>query len=145
MSAIKLKKVSWLRRRFVKSEELADLSLWMDEDQKLREKMKTESGLQLVGRKSIIETNSKTQKGHLLLEVVGITQPGFLTQDVSESNVLVLECPEGPFHTDFLALNKKALQIINGTAHSISENYHIVLSGTKLELHFFIQKDYIHS
>ncbi len=145
MAAIKLKKINWQRRRFIASAELLDLSLWMDADLLLRQKILTDSTYQLVGRKSIVEMSANFKKGRLLLEVVGVPKSDLPTFDVEAQTTLVWESPEEAFKVDFLALKERAGQVLQGSKQSLNDTYHIVLDGPKLELHFFVQKDYIHS
>lgn len=145
MAAIKLKKINWQRRRFIASAELHDLSLWMDAEQALKRRILTDSTYQLVGKKSIVEMSSKTGTGRLLLEVVGVPKTDLPTFDVEAQTTLVWESAEEAFKMDFSALKEQAQQVIKASSQGINDTYHIVLDGPKLELHFFIQKDYIHS
>lgn len=145
MAAIKLKKINWQRRRFIASAELHDLTTWMDADQALKRRILTDSTYQLVGKKSIVEMSSKTGTGRLLLEVVGVPKTDLPTFDVEAQTTLVWESSEEAFKMDFSALKEQAQQIIKASSQGINDTYHIVLDGPKLELHFFIQKDYIHS
>ncbi|AUN98652.1 hypothetical protein DOM21_07850 [Bacteriovorax stolpii] len=145
MAAIKLKKINWQRRRFIASGDLHDLDLWMDADQTLKKRILTDSTYQLVGKKSIVEISTKTGKGRLLLEVVGVPKTDLPTFDVEAQTTLIWESPKEAFKVDFSALKVQAQQVIKGSNLAINDTYHIVLDGPKLELHFFIQKDYIHS
>lgn len=145
MGAIKLKKTNWLRRRFAFGPELSELDFWMDSDLSLRQKILTDSTYQLVGKKSILEISTKTKKGRLLLEVVGIPKENLPTFDFPPQETLVYEVQEEAFKVDFSALFAVMDKVTNGASHSINDTCHIVLEGAKLELHFFIQKDYIHS
>lgn len=142
MGVLKLKKMKWQRRRFLKSAPITDLSSWMDVDASLRQRLLTESTFQLVGGKSILEISAQNQSASLLLEVLGVPTPSFLTVDLMPLEVLVLECPEESFKIDFEAVMGRARQVMNGAVQPISETFHLVIEGAKLELHFFRQKDY---
>ena len=144
MAALKLKKMTWLRKRFAKSEALSNALDWMDVSESMKDSLLTSSSFQLVeAQKSIIEMNVKTGNAAVLIEVVGVPSTSIQTIDVGPSEALVYEYPMSVFDVDFLTLNKEASAIMAGIDHPLEEAFHIVFDGTHLALHFFIQKDYI--
>lgn len=145
MTAIKLKKMSWQRRRFIASKALADIAQWMDEKESLKERILTDSTFQILGRKTLLEVDSGGMNSRVLVEVVGIPKTDLPSFDLEASEVLVWPLETSALKIDFETLNANARGIINGTAHPLFHVYHIVIEGTKLELHFFRQKDYIQS
>ncbi len=145
MAAIKLKKISWQRRRFIAGKALSDIHNWMDEKENLKEGILTNSTFQVIGQKSLIEVDSAALTTRVLVEVVGIPQAGLSSFDLEACDVLVFAPDESGLEMDFESLNARARDIIHGIAHPLSKTYHIVVEGAKLELHFFMQKDYIQS
>ncbi|MBC7712632.1 MAG: hypothetical protein H7177_04810 [Rhizobacter sp.] len=138
MADFKLKKISWLRRRFIRSASLQNLNDWTDVYEDLKEQILTSSAFQLVGHKGIIEINSTSGTAHVLLEVVGVPKAGFDSRDIEPQDVLVFDHPENSFSVDFLTLKKLATAIMKGIPGPISDTYHIVFDGLNLSLHFFI-------
>lgn len=145
MAAFKIKKLSRLRRRFIQSEALASLESWFDVSEKLRDQIKTDSTFQIVGDKAHLSFNSKSQMAHVLVEVLGIPQVGHQILDSEACEFMVYKCPEAPFEVDFAAIKARALDLMSVINLPLESAYHIVSDGLNLELHFFIQKDYIHS
>ncbi|MBC7430378.1 MAG: hypothetical protein H7336_17320 [Bacteriovorax sp.] len=133
-----MKKISWLRRRFIRSASLHNLNDWPDAYEDLKEQILTSSAFQLVGHKKIIEISSTTSVGHVLLEVVGVPKPGFDSKDLEPQDVLVFDYPETGFNVDFLTLNQVVKGLMRGIPGPISDTYHIVFDGLNLSLHFFI-------
>lgn len=145
MAAYKIKKSARLRKRFILSEALSNLEDGLDISEKLKDQIKTDSTFQLVGDKTIISFNPKTQIGHVLVEVLGIPKVGFKLLDIEPCELLVYNCPESAFEIDFEAIKARASDLMGVITHRLEDSFHIVFNGSNLELHFFIQKDYIHS
>lgn len=145
MAAYKIKKIAWLRRRFIQSEALLGLESWFDVSEKLKEIIKTDSSYQLVGDKTILRMDSKSQNAHVLVEVLGIPKINLKTIDVEAGELLIYQCPETAFSIDFDNLKARALDLMGVINLQLEDHFHIVSDGLNLELHFFIQKDYIHS
>jgi hypothetical protein len=138
MAYLKLKKKSWLRRRFIKSPILDNLEDWSDCYLDLKRQILTTSSYQMVGGKRIIEIDGSSGSGRILIEVVGVPNLGFDTIDVPPRDVLTWDSPESLFEVDFLALKQEAEDIIQAISGLKSSSYHIVLEGSHLSLHFFI-------
>lgn len=138
MNDLKLKKKSWLRRRFIVSPPLKSLNDWFDTYQGMKEQILTSSAFQLVGHMGVLEIESNSKTGRVLVEVVGVPRIGFLSKDIEAQEVLVFEHPRSAFEVDFLTLNQEARAIISEIRGSISDTYHIVFDGRNLALHFFI-------
>lgn len=138
MAELKLKKINWQRRRFIRSASLAELSDWSDVYEDLKANILTETAYQLVGHKSIVEIESTTGQGHVLVEVVGVPKAGFPSEDVEPREVLVFDFQKSAFNVDFLALKHEAKAIMSGISHRLDSTYHIVFDGDHLALHFFI-------
>lgn len=145
MSTTKLKKTSWGRKRFIKSEALFDPSTWADAVENLKQKILMDSTYQLVGKKMILALDVKTESAHALVEVLGIPRQDLTFLDLGPLSVLTCELEESPFDVDFLTVKKRALDIMKGLSYNLEDNFHIVVEGEKLGLHFFLQKDYIQS
>lgn len=145
MAAYKIKKLSKLRRRFIESEALDKLENGFDISEKLKNQIKTDSTFQLIGDKTTISINSKTQIGHVLVEVLGIPKDGFRIFDQEPCELLLYTCPETSFEIDFETVKARAADLMGVITHRLEDTFHIVSDGLNLELHFFIQKDYIHS
>jgi hypothetical protein len=145
MAVQKIKKTAVARRRFIQSRALPNLETWMDEGESLKHTIVSESTYQLVGDKTILSINSKTQHAHVLIEVLGIPQLGLSYVDMEAVEVLVCELPETVFSVDFLTLKERAEALKQKIAHSLEDSYHIVFEANHLALHFFMQKDYIQS
>lgn len=145
MSTYKLKKIQWVRKRFVESEVLLSLGSWFDESFKLKEFIKLNSNFQLVGDKTIVKFDLKTSRANILVEVLGIPKINLKIIDYEPCDLLIYQCPETAFLLDFDALKARALDLMGGISLQLEEHFHIVSDGPNLELHFFIQKDYIHS
>lgn len=145
MASLKLKKISWQRRRFIPSKALLDIHNWMDEREHLKESILNDSTFQVLGQKSVIEVNSVDFSARVLIEVVGIPKTELKSFDLEACDVLVFAVDSEALDLSFLELNSKAREILNGIAQPLSKTYHIVVEGAKLELHFFMQKDYIQS
>ena len=138
MAEIKLKKIAWLRRRFVKSELLPDLLAWSDVTQDLKEAIQSTSAFQLLGEQAIVEIDSLTGLGHVLVEVVGVPKSEFPSIDFEAREVLVFDYPKSGFEVDFMTLMQEAKTIISGISRPVDTRYHIVFDGNHLALHFFI-------
>lgn len=148
MTTTKLKKTSWGRRRFIKSEALPNLSSWShwaDAYEALRQRILSDSTYQLVGQKMILSLDVKTEVGNTLIEVLGIPRQDLVFLDMEPTSILVCELEESPFDVDFLTVKKRAMEIMRGISYNLEDNFHIVAEGEKLGLHFFLQKDYIQS
>jgi len=148
MGAYKIKKTAWLRRRFIQSEALLGLESWFDVSEKLKEIIKTDSTFQLVGDKTILSLDSKdlkSQNAHVLVEVLGIPKINLKIKDLEPCELLIYQCPEAAFSVDFETLKARALDMMGVIKLPLEDHFHIVSDGLNLELHFFIQKDYIHS
>jgi hypothetical protein len=145
MAAYKIKKIAWLRRRFIQSEALLGLESWFDVSEKLKELIKTDSTFQLVGDKTILSLDSKSQNAHVLVEVLGIPKINLKIVDHEPCELLIYQCPETAFSIDFATLKARALDLMGVIKLPLEDHFHIVSDGLNLELHFFIQKDYIHS
>lgn len=145
MAAYKIKKTARLRRRFIESEALERFESWFDISEKMKEQIKTDSTFQIVGDKSIVEVNYKTQVSHVLVEVLGIPQAGLQISDQEPSELLIYDFPESSFEIDFGAITVRAADLMSVITHRLEHSYHIVFDGLNLSLHFFIQKDYIES
>lgn len=117
----------------------------MDEASLLREKILMDSAYQLIGQKVLLSINSRTQELRVMIEVLGIPKIGLSFTDIESKEGLIYEFPESAFDVDFLTIKKRAEDIIKAVSYNLEDNYHIVLEGKNLGLHFFIQKDYIHS
>lgn len=148
MTTTKLKKTSWGRRRFIKSEALPNLSSWSnwgDANEALRQRILSDSTYQMIGQKMILSLDVKTEVGNTLIEVLGIPRQDLAFLDMEPTSVLVYELEESPFDVDFLTVKKRAMEIMKGISYNLEDNFHIVAEGEKLGLHFFLQKDYIQS
>lgn len=145
MAAYKIKKSARLRRRFIQSEALERFESWFDISEKLKDQIKTDSTFQLIGDKTVISINRKTGISHVLVEVLGIPKDGFKIIDQEPSELLIYNCPETPFEIDFESVKARAADLMRVITHRLEDTFHIVSDGLNLELHFFIQKDYIHS
>lgn len=145
MKSHKIKKTSWLRRRFIKSKALLEVLSWTDEASALREQILMDSAYQLVGDKVIVNINRKTQDAHVMIEVLGIPKIGLAFTDLEASTSLVYDFEESAFDVDFLTIKKRAEEIFRAVSYNLEDNYHIVFKAHNLALHFFIQKDYIES
>lgn len=143
MAIQKLKKMTWLRRRFIKGKVLLNLETWMDEAEGLKQRILTDSTFQLVGNKVILSFNPETQDGHVLFEVLGIPGSTLQYYDQEPGETLVCDLGISAFDVDFLTIIKRAVDLKRQIAHSLEESFHIVFEGRNLTLHFFIQKDYI--
>ncbi len=138
MADLKLKKISWLRRRFIRSEALTSLNDWSDVYEDMKKAILTETSFQLVGHKGIVEIDSQSGESHVLVEVVGKPLAGFPSEDHEARDVLVMEHPDTAFNVDFLTLKKEAAGLISGIQRPLDPLYHIVFEGPNLALHFFI-------
>jgi hypothetical protein len=138
MAELKLLKKFWPRRRFIHSEVLRSLNDWIDVYEELKNEILTTSAFQLVGHKRMLEIDSRTGQGYVLIEVVGIPKEGFSSKDVESREVLVFDYPISMFEVDFLTLNEEARAIMGRIQKPLSETYHIVFDGNHLALHFFI-------
>jgi hypothetical protein len=145
MAAYKIKKSARLRKRFIQSEALDKLEDWLDVSEKLKNQIKTDSTFQLVGDKTVVSINSVTQIGHVLVEVLGIPKVGLKHIDQEPCEFLLYSCPESAFDIDFETIKARAIDLMGVITHRLEDSFHIVSDGLNLELHFFIQKDYIHS
>lgn len=133
-----LKKNSIGRRRFVKSATLHELFLWTDFYAKIIYEIQTSSTLQRVGKKKIIEINTKTNQAHLLVEVLGPPQLPFEILDMEPRVIFVYTHPLGIFEEDFNTIKKKAQSLKDQVLENLADFYHIVFDEEHLELHFFI-------
>ena len=145
MSAYKIKKSAWLRRRFIQSEILPNLESWFDISEKLKELSKTDSTFQLLGDKSIIAIDKNSQNSHVLVEVLGIPKVNLNVVDFEPCELLIYQYPQTAFSIDFETVKARALNLMSVITTPLEDHFHIVSDGLNLELHFFIQKDYIHS
>lgn len=145
MAAYKIKKSARLRSRFIQSEALDKFEIGFDISEKLKDQIKTDSTFQLVGDKTVISYNAVTQSCHVLVEVLGIPKVGFKLIDQEPCELLQYACPESAFEIDFETLKARASDLMGVITHRLEDTFHIVSDGLNLELHFFIQKDYIHS
>ena len=146
MTTLKLKSQHFKRRRFVRSDEIITFDAWYDSARRLREKILRDSSFQLVGGKTIVESinvNNEQEKLTLYFEVIGPPQTGFQHFDLDPVEVLSFVAEENPFEADFLTINEKALGIKASIPRKLTPKMQFVIDGTKLELHFFVQKDYI--
>ena len=145
MSAYKIKKSAWLRRRFIQSEILPNLESWFDISEKLKELSKTDSTFQLLGDKSIIAIDKNSQNSHVLVEVLGIPKVNLNVVDFEPCELLIYQYPQTAFSIDFETVKARALNLMSVITTPLEDHFHIVSDGLNLELHFFIQKDYIQS
>lgn len=147
MTTLKLKSQHFKRRRFIQSDEIPSLDAWYDTAQRLREKILRDSSFQLVGAKTIVECgiteSNEREKLTVLFEVIGPPQIGFQHFDLEATEVLSFEAKENPFEVDFLSLKEKAQALKASIPRKLTPRVQFVIDGTKLELHFFVQKDYI--
>lgn len=143
MAIQKVKKIHWSRRRFIVSPALKNLESWVDEAAALKSKIHTDSTYQIVGDKIILRVDSLTGAAHVLIEVLGIPQFNMPYIDFEPVDTLQCELSEGPFDVDFLTLLDRADTLRSRIGHDLESEFHIVLEGRNLTLHFFIQKDYI--
>jgi hypothetical protein len=148
MKEIKLTKMRWGRRRFVVSPLQGPIENWFDEYIQLEEKIRKNSAFQRIGQKALIEVDSTTKKGSILVEVVGTPTSGDIYFDLEPQDVFIHELDSSSFLMSFEEI-AGIVQIIRGNKGLIglglSNYYHIVNDEEKLALHFFRQKDYIHS
>lgn len=144
MTALKLLKKQWGRRRFVESAPLGSLLEWDEVALKLKEKILTETNLQIVGPKILIKI-SEGDEARVLLEVLGLPVTNLKTVDVEALSVLIHPYGESVFEADFRTLLSKAHEIKQKIPHQLGPYFHIVIEGHKIGLHFFMQKDYIHA
>lgn len=138
MVDLKLKKISWLRRRFIRSRALSNLNDWSDIYEDMKKEILTETAFQLVGHKGIVEIDSLSDQAHVLVEVVGVPKAGFPSEDQEARDVLVFDYSTTVFDVDFLTLKREAQAIISGIQRPLDPLYHIVFDGHHLALHFFI-------
>lgn len=143
MAAYKIKKSARLRRRFIQSEALDNLSLWFDISESLKEKIKTDSTFQIIGDKSIVSVNPQTGVAHVMVEVLGIPKEGLKMIDLDPCELLIYDFPESAIEVDFDTIKTRARELSKVITHRLEDSYHIVFDGINLGLHFFIQKDYI--
>lgn len=146
MTTVKLKSQQFKKRRFVSSDEFITIDGWYDSAQRLREKILRHSSFQLVGGKTILESFNEIngqEKLSLFFEVIGPPQTGFQHFDLDPVEVLSFVAEENPFKVDFLTIKEKAMAIKASIPRKLRSKVQFVIDGTKLELHFFVQKDYI--
>lgn len=124
---------------------MKDPASWMDESNTLEEQIKSHSSFQKTGPKIILEAWTSKEELRILIEVVGIPSPNFENFDMEPSEVLICSLPQSPFEVSFEEFFKHAQSIRKKINLSLQNFYHIVFDGQKIALHFFIQKDYIHS
>lgn len=141
MTALKLIKKNWGRRRFVKKEITGDLYLWDEAAYELREQILTSTNLQIVGPKTILQFEK--DKIYVLIEILGLPVKELTLVDFEEKTVLIYHCPESVFEADFKSMRSRAREIQQKIPNPVEEFYHLVLDNHKIELHFFMQKDYI--
>ena len=141
----KIKKTSWLRRRFVISNTPLDPLSWSDLSSELKQKILIDSAYQLVGDKTILKVSDKNSDTQVMIEVLGIPKLGLDFIDLEAAECLEYEFPECAFDVDFLTVKERAAELMRAVSYNLEDEYHIVLSGRNLALHFFIQKDYIQS
>ena len=144
MKALKLKSQIWLRKRYVvKKIDSSKLGLWFEEANSLKDQITHDSTFQLVGSKVGLELGSDGE-WKILLEVLGSPQGAFVTlDDEGPLERLCFEVPESSFEIDFESLKKMMFDIKAAIPRKTTPRVHFVVDGAKLELHFFVQKDYI--
>ena len=143
MATQKIKKTSWLRRRFIKGSALQNPDSWVDEAFGLRKKIRSDSTFQLVGDKAELQVSFTRDEIHVLIEVLGIPQMGLSIIDQEPSEVLIYEFSEKAFEVDFATLKERAHELKRKISYPLEDSFHIVSEAENLALHFFIQKDYI--
>ena len=143
MAIQRIKKTSWLRRRFIESPPLKNLETWVDEAAVLKARIHNESTYQVVGDKTILRVNSHSGRVTVLIEVLGIPQINLPYIDLEPTETLICAVAESALDVDFLTLMDRADTLRSKITYSLESDFHIVLEGQNLTLHFFIQKDYI--
>ena len=148
MQPLKVTKSEWGRRRFVRSKLLVSIDFWQEELLKLKDKVLTETTLQIIGPEAVIAIN-EADEAELLVEVLGLPTEVLELIDSEGAETYVYQCPESIFELDFLGLIKRAREIErmlkSKFPQSMEPVFHIVIDGQKIALHFFRQKDYSQS
>ncbi len=146
MATLKLKSQHFQRRRYVvDNEPNITEDNWFDQGKLLKKRIREDSSFQIVGSKTILEMD-ETGKWSLLFEVIGPPQSGFQTRDDNGPfEILSYSVQEGPFMTDFPMIKKKVAELRGLIPRKLTPRVQFVIDGAKLELHFFVQKDYIQS
>lgn len=148
MQPLKIKKKEWGRRRFVRSLLPVSIDLWHEELLKLKDKILTETTLQIIGPEAVLELN-EADEAHLLVEVLGLPTDTLDLVDSEGAETFVYLCPESIFELDFSGLIKRAREIQRTLKSKFPQSmepvFHIVIDGQKIALHFFRQKDYSQS
>lgn len=151
---ISLKKFHVGRKRFLKIS-LENPSDWLAQLARLKDFIAIESSFQVVGNKIYFEISMEPGTTKMMLEVLGppvaIDQKELILADRDANEVLVHHL-EGVdlFGIDYDQLLKTAKGLQRGLKNSLMDSntdicdiFHIVYDNEKIELHFFIQKDYI--
>lgn len=142
MKPIKLKKIHWTKKRFVRSTVFSSYFQWFDLFTELKEKIARDSFYQKVERSCHIEYNSKAREFCILIEVVGVLNERFPHQHFEESDVLVYELQKDLLEGDFEEILRIASEILTKLPSTMADVFHLVIDQDKLALHFFNQKDY---
>lgn len=144
---IKLQKIPFGRRRFLKTPPLLETLEWVSDLAHLKELIAERSQFQVVGHKSYFEVSGSDLR--LMLEVVGVPrnpdQKTLTLMDLEAMDLLVLELQEDLFSIDFESIWARAekIKLALGTGENrLHDLFHLVLDGEKIALHFFRQKDY---
>ena len=145
----RLKKIHYGRRRFLKSEPLANPEDWLLRINQLKSFISHNSKLQVVGHASTLECS----EGRVcaMLEVIGkpfkTDQDAVHISDFEEHDLLVFEIEHFDlFSIDFdkiMLISASILKALSKKEDKPSSNFHLVIDQQKIELHFFSQKDYI--
>lgn len=149
------KKIHVGRKRFIKTPPLKDPSEWLAELAGLKDFLATSTSFQIVGHKVYFEISMDDPAPRLMLEVLGVPvaldQNNLVLADQEATDELVHRLEGGDLFgidLDQLIATAKTLQqsLKNTLLRSnsgICDLFQIVYDNEKIELHFFIQKDYI--
>ena len=149
---LKLKKQKIKRGRFLEIIKDFELSDWLQVANESKSKLALVSNLQLGGNNHHFAIQSSTNQIRLLIPVIGpstILEQNYLQTFDRESQEILIYQDFGHdlFTITFPELIAKAKNlhsvIQKKSALGISADFDLVFDNEKIELHFFIQKDYI--
>jgi hypothetical protein len=148
-------KIKQGRKRFLKTQEIADFTNWMYFLAQLKNFLAVQSALQIVGEKIYFEMSSESNRFKIMLEVIGLPispkENELILADFEKGDILVHKLLGYDLFTlDFdhllkisLGLKRTLLSSLSKQQEVLADIFHIVFDQGKIELHFFRQKDYI--
>ncbi len=134
------------RQRFLGNTKIEiESNNWMSQIFAFKSLIRSQTQYQLIDNKVYWDCDRSLDNCVPMLAIIGTPvehDPSFIIQDFEAGSFWIKSLP---FHQDFVfpELKTQIISVLPEIPLEMGQNFHLVIDDEKIELHFFLQKDYI--